>query len=83
MAVVLCSINNRAAHRGMVYAMTLKPMGQLPQVECLRPTVELVYGLKYQGDVWESYVDGYRALLTERWTQVRTWLKCQIGRAHV
>lgn len=72
--IVLCSVSDRAAFRGTVYATTLKPIGKLPLIECLRPTQELVYGIKYRGWSDERYDDGYRHLLATRWRDVQAWL---------
>lgn len=72
--IVLCSVADRAAWRGTVYATTMKPIGALPLVECLRPTQEMVYGVKYRGWSDKRYETVYRALLRSRWPDVRTWL---------
>lgn len=72
--VVLCSLSDRAAHRGTVYATTMKPVNGLPLIECLRPTKELVYGIKYRGYTDEWYDNKYRALLASRWPAVKAWL---------
>lgn len=72
--IVLCSLSDRSAHRGTVYATTMKPVAGLPLIECLRPTQELVYGIKYRGWTDEQYDNGYRKLLAFRWNAVRAWL---------
>lgn len=73
--IVLCSLSDRAEFRGTVYATTMKPVGALALIECLRPTRELVYGVKYHGQSEEWYIEGYRALLASRWPAVKTWLE--------
>ena len=72
--IVLCSISDRDAFKGYVYATTMKPIGSLPLIECLRPTQELVYGIKYRGWTDAQYDDGYRKLLASRWAEVKAWL---------
>lgn len=72
--IVLCSVSDRAAWRGTVYATTMKPIGSLPLIQCLRPTQEMVYGVKYRGWSHKRYETVYRALLRSRWPDVRAWL---------
>lgn len=72
--IVLCSIHDKQYHVGTVYATTMQPIGKLPLVECLRPTRELVYGVKYQDRTGGWYEDGYRRLLAARWPAVTAWL---------
>lgn len=72
--IVLCSLSDRAAFRGAVFASTMKPVKGLSLIECLRPTQELVYGVKYHGRSDEWYITGYRRLLAARWQEVQTWL---------
>lgn len=49
-------------------------IGVLPLVQCLRPTQEMVYGVKYRGWSHKRYETVYRALLRSRWPDVRAWL---------
>ncbi len=72
--IVICSISDRQYHVGTVYATTMKPIGGLPLIECLRPTKALVYSIKYGGRSDEWYEDGYRRLLAARWPAVKAWL---------
>jgi hypothetical protein len=72
--IILASLNDKAAHRGTVYATTMRPIEGLPLIECLRPTFELVHGFKYWGKTAEWYTEGYRRLLQQRWPQVKAWL---------
>lgn len=72
--IVLASLSDRKSHRGIVYATTMRPIGKLPLIECLRPTQELVYGIKYRGWSDEQYDAGYRKLLASRWPAVQAWL---------
>lgn len=76
--IVLCSVSDRSAFKGTVYATTMKPIGGLPLIECLRPTAQLVGGIKgwrgYTPITDEQYTDGYRKLLAQRWPAVQAWL---------
>jgi len=72
--IVIASLHDKQRHRGQVYATTLKPVGALPLVECLRPTKDLVWGVKYRGMSGDWYIQGYRNLLVARWPAVSVWL---------
>ena len=75
--IVLCSVNNRQAWRGLVYGTTLQPLtgvGIESNLDFLAPTKELVWGHKYKGKSDEWYVNGYRTLLASRWSSIKPWL---------
>lgn len=72
--IVIASLHDKRHHAGTVYAVTMRPIGTLPLIECLRPTRDLVHGVKYRGMSGEWYTDRYRALLRSRWPAVRAWL---------
>ena len=72
--IVLASVNDKQRHKGQVFCTTMKPMAELPRIECLCPTKELVYGHKYEGKSDKWYIDGYRKLLADRWSEVKAWL---------
>jgi len=72
--ISLCSINDNQYHKGTAYCTAMKPMANMPRIECLCPTKDLVYGYKYDSKSVEWYTNGYRALLASKWADVKQWL---------
>jgi uncharacterized protein YeaO (DUF488 family) len=76
--ITVCSIYDLAKYRRGTVCRTsvgaTKGMDQYKDLWFLAPTKELRDGHKYHGQSEQWYRDGYRALMQERWVDVKGWL---------
>lgn len=82
--IAICSLSDKAAHRGTLYTSTWKRAGSVPNIDCLTPNYELVRDAKGWGIEGgppreplsdEEYAARYRKLLQARWPVVFAWLR--------
>jgi len=73
--IYLCSVYDTHQHKGTCYCTAVKPMSKLATIECLVPRKDMVWGYRYHGLSEQDYTTQYFKLLSDRWNDVRTWLK--------